>query len=857
MNRILHLGLAVLTVLLAGTAMRQFGTAPMPDSAGQPADLGRSEHAIQAKIERKQAKLAGSFEKPENPDGIAKERMDARWHPEGTSLIELKIEAMQHTEKMPGLAQDKDAGLWNWDWLGPGNIGGRVRSILVHPTNKDILWAGSAGGGVWKTTDGGNSWYPLQNFMPSMAISALVMDPNNPDIIYAATGEGLVSGAAPSAGIFKSTNGGGTWQQLPNSHDPNDGYAINDLIIHPTNSNILFAAVARWGRNSGQGHIWRSNDAGQTWAEVLETPTAAMDLAIDTDNPNVVIMSYYNGVYRSHINGNAGTWRKFSTGLPGELPFDTGRTSFAFGDGNDTVFASCDVPIAPGAAQGEIWRSLDNGVTWAKRSAPLHLGKQGHYDNVIWMEPGSTGSIMFGGINLYKSIDGGATNTVMSNWALYHGGGSAHADQHAIVPANDYGNSSLTIYFGNDGGVQMNTKGFLATPTWGWFNLANNLGITQFYNADASPDGDLILGGTQDNDDLRYTRTSGAQNWYQAETGDGTYCAINPLDTDIVYGSYVHLKIEKSTNGGLSYFDSFSGLADAGIDTQSLFIAPFAMDKLAPSNLIAGGWSIWRSSNHAGSWSEVLTPRPGLPRCSAIEISPIDGRQVVWAGYTDGTIWRTENYTANWTQLEATGMSGDMPDRYILDIEISPHNSNVVLLSVAGYVADTVYMSFDNGASFINRSGTGSSSLPIIQVNTVTFHPDNPDWIYAGTDIGLYASEDQGLTWSVTPTHAVNEGPVYTEVTDLIWHSGDTLVVVTYGRGMYEFRPLSTVYVDEIFAGAEDGGAFTPFNTFHEGYNFIGNGATLSVRNGDYNENDITLDKRIILQSTNGAAVIR
>ncbi len=158
--------------------------------------------------------------------------------------------------------------------------------------------------------------------------------------------------------------------------------------------------MAQLGGVWGQGHIWRSNDAGVSWAEVLETPTAAMDLGIDPDNPNVVIMSYYNGVYRSHINGNQGTWRKFSTGLSGELPVDTGRTTFAFGQGDDTIFASCDVPRAGNGAQGEIWRSLDNGVTWELRGAPLHLGTQGHYDNVIWMEPGSAGSIMFGGINL-------------------------------------------------------------------------------------------------------------------------------------------------------------------------------------------------------------------------------------------------------------------------------------------------------------------------------------------------------------------------------------------------------------------------------------------------------------------------
>jgi len=367
LHRRIQLVLASLTLVTVGYGMQVMHS----DDPLTGAPLTRSDGVVQDKIDRKLAKLAGTNKKPDNPDGLGLERLANRWHPAGTNLTEMKIAAINHSKMMPQIAVDglaKDGGVWNWDWLGPGNIGGRVRAILVHPTDTDILWAGSAGGGVWKTTDGGSSWYPLQNFLPSMEISAMAMDPNDPDIIYAATGEGMNTGSAPSAGIFKSINGGGTWQQLANSYDPIEGFQINDLITHPTNSNILFAAVANQGRNFGQGHVWRSNDAGVTWNEVLETPTPAMDLAIDTDNPNVVIMSYYNGVYRSHINGNAGTWLKYSTGASGKLPADTGRTTFAFGAGNDMVFASCDVPRAGNNSQGEIWRSQDNGVTWELRS---------------------------------------------------------------------------------------------------------------------------------------------------------------------------------------------------------------------------------------------------------------------------------------------------------------------------------------------------------------------------------------------------------------------------------------------------------------------------------------------------------
>ncbi len=856
MDKLWRFVIPLSALIVMGVGLMKSPLAESSSGVRQVANLQLNDEVIQNRIARKQAKLDGTFKRPEHPDGYADFRDLLRSHPEGTNIMELQLEALNHTKSMPVLDVDKDAGLWGWDWLGPGNIGGRVRAILIHPTQPNILWAGSASGGIWKTTNGGNSWFPLQDFLGTLAISAMVMDPNDPDILYAATGEGLAGRSAPGLGIFKSEDGGVSWNHLSGSYDVRqDAYYINDLIIHPYDSNILYAAVARRGRNTGIGHIWRSQDAGVTWGSVLETPTPAMDLGIDPDNPNIVMMSYYNGVYRSTQAGDINTWVELSTGQTFKLPDDTGRTTFAFGVGNDVVYASCDVPIAVGAAQGEIWRSLDNGELWELRRETHHLKTQGHYDNVIWLMEGSTDYIMFGGIDLYKSTDGGINYYNMSDWRDYHSGTSAHADQHVIVAEPGFTGLG-TIYFGNDGGVQKNTVGFGAMPNYGWVNLANNLGITQFYHADASPDGSVMLGGTQDNDDLRFTRSSGAQNWYQAETGDGTYCFIDPTDTDIMYGSYPWLQIEKTYDGGNIYLDHFNGLGDAGDGDRALFIAPFALDKVAPYNLIAGGESIWRSSNGAVSWHQVLGPRAGWPLCSSVEISPTAGTTVCWVGYTDGSIWKTEDQTLSWTEVEPTN-GGDLWDDIILEIEISPHNPDLSVVVLSGYYQDRIWMSFNNGGTFVNRSGTGATALPVIQVNTIAFHPNNPDWIYAGTDVGMYASEDLGLTWSVTPASYSNEGPSNVEINDLIWHSGDTLVAVTYGRGFYECRPLETVYVDIVNSGPEDGTIFSPYNTFGEGYGFIGNGSTLIVGDGEYVEDNLVMKKRIKLQGMGGPVIIK
>jgi hypothetical protein len=824
------------------------------------AGLTRSQSVIDAKIARKQAKVESGQKKPQHPDGYASFRSMVRPHPEGANVMQLLIEAKKQVEVMPtihdGDGGDRDAGLWNWEWLGPGNIGGRVRAVMTHPDEPGTLWAGSAGGGIWKTTNGGSSWYPLHDLLPSLAISSLTMDPTDPDVIYAGTGEGFSNlDALPGAGVFKSTDGGGNWTQLTDSLIM-DAKHVNDIAHHPVHSGWLLACGTC---KIGFGRVWRSIDGGEHWNTTLETVYAATDVKYDPDDPAVVIVGTVTGAYRST---NAGySWTEISVGGTG-LPDNTGRCEITFGQGNDVVFASCDVPRAGDDPQGEIWRSLDNGLTWTQRSTPYHLGGQGVYDNVIWLEPGSMVNLMVGGIGLFMSLDGGGSVSAMSNWRHYHTGLSAHADQHAITPHINYADGeNVTIYIGNDGGVQAATLGFATQPLYGWVNLANNLGITQFYHGDASPDGSVILGGSQDNDDLRYRDFEGAQGWHQANTGDGTYVAIDPVNPLNMYASYIHLEMERSTNGGGYWYDIYAGLMgmngidDAGDPTKALFLAPFALDKVLFTQVIlAGGESIWRTTDAGSNWANALGPRSGTPLCSAIEISPTAGHMVAWVGYNYGQIWKTEDSSSNWTEVE--GLGGNLPDRHITDIEISPHDPHTVIVTMGGYYTDRIWLTRDNGASWDLINGTGEHTLPAIQRNCVTFHPSNPDWIYVGTDLGMFASEDLGQTWSVTSRYGNNEGPVFTEIADFIWHSGNTLVAVTHGRGMYQCKPLEVVWVDQSNTGEEDGTEANPWSTFWRGNGEVGNGSTLIIKGGDYDEGQELITKRIIIEGDEGTVLI-
>ena len=220
--------------------------------------LERSEAVVAAKIARKQAKIAGEHKGAQHPDGYAEHRSMVRSHPEGTNVTQLLLEAKRHVETMPQVPGDRDAGIWDWYWLGPGNIGGRVRAILTHPGDPDILWAGSVSGGIWKTTNGGLLWHPQDDFLPSLAITSLAMDPINPDIIYAGTGEGFAGDGLPGAGVFRSFDGGDNWTQLMDIVDP-DAYFVYDIAHHPSVSGELLACTSDQAKT---GKIWHTTNNG-------------------------------------------------------------------------------------------------------------------------------------------------------------------------------------------------------------------------------------------------------------------------------------------------------------------------------------------------------------------------------------------------------------------------------------------------------------------------------------------------------------------------------------------------------------------------------------------------------------------
>ncbi|MCG3128652.1 MAG: hypothetical protein CHACPFDD_03541 [Phycisphaerae bacterium] len=853
-------------------------------------------------------------------------RRSRRLDDDGTIRSDALQRAWREMQAVPELHADAldggeggiaDGGIWSWEYLGPGNVGGRVRSIVF--LDDDSLLIGSVSGGVWRSDDAGFSWTPVNDFLPSLAIGCMIQDPTDPDVIYAGTGEGHWWNGLPGAGLFRSEDRGVTWALVPGTElivpGPGDGFAfIQRVAVSPTNGNVILMAT--------KTGIWRSADRGETFdqmttdncSDVKFHPTSGSraiagrwngDILYSSDGGLTWSTSAFSGTLFSttvrvatSADGNADddTLHVFDTGgcVAGDsirvgsggnaetvsvaevVDADTlkvsdlanshakneaaallrgGRVEVTWGIGT-TAWASMD------AGGGAIWRSTDYGASFTIRnntkSTPDYLGTQGGYDNIIWAAPDDANLVVVGGIELWRSADAGVTITQISDRTEYLSGVSIHPDHHMIVEIPSYGPGNRRVYFGCDGGVYMTPDIYTVSLTSGWGNLNRGLGITQFYAGATEPTGTFMLGGTQDNSSPRYWAEEGADAWHIAFRGDGGWAAINHENPAIQYAEIQYLAIKKSTNFGQTFTDCSEGfgLGDAGDKTRADFIPPFSMDPNNPNRLIAGGSSIWLTVDAASSWFSIRPPVSGDPFCSAIDIAK-GHSNTIWVGYKDGRISRTDGGSVfSWVDVDA---NGPLPNRVVTDIAINPQDPDQVFVTLGGYQYDTVWFTDDAGATWQQRTGSGENTLPAIHVGSIRFHPLNDNLIYIGTDLGVLVSEDKGLNWNRTPRfgNVDNDGPVNVEVSELFWQGDETLVAATFGRGMYRTRTRGAVYIDKANNGAEDGTQPNPFNTVSEGISAAGHGTLLSIESADYDESGTTrFFKRGRVVATGGAVRI-
>ncbi len=680
-----------------------------------------------------------------------------------------------------------------WVSLGPGGVGGRTRAIIVDPGNPDRIWAASVGGGVWLTANGGANWFPVDDRMANLAVACMAIDPANPQVLYAGTGEGFLNvDALRGAGIFRTVDGT-TWSQLDTTVN-SDFHYVNRLAVSA--DGVVLLAATRTG-------IFRSESPNRDdWQKVASGDVA--DVAFHPTDPELAVAGGLRDGTALFSEDGGASWQDAAG-----MPAGSGRVelTYALADPG-IVYASVDV------AGGRILRSSDGGRTYVQRagagptgSAAQYLGQQGWYDNALWAgDPIDPNLLVLGGIDLWRSTDGGGSLTRISDWRQ---DASAHSDHHAIVSHPGYdGAVNRTVFFGNDGGIyradDVTTVGSDADRTVGWANLVNGYAVTQFYGAAGNPATGTLIGGAQDNGTLSFRPTSGVSAWIEILGGDGGYCAADPGDPDVFYSEYVFLDLHRNTNGasGLGnwwenyisgrFFNPASNQWDMkpvpfqipdAREGRALFIAPFTLDPNAPDRLLAGGLSLWRTDDaktpntdaSGPSWQSIKGS-VGSP-ISAVTVAQGDSDRV-WVGHVNGEVYRARDATADtpaWDLVRPGSAAGEAPNRMCTRIVVDPHDHDRVYVTFAGYSPDNVWATEDDGATWRSLA----ASLPEAPIRCLAIHPRRASHLYLGTEMGIFTSEDFGATWSPT-----NEGPTNCAVSDLIWMD-EVLVCATHGRGMF------------------------------------------------------------------------
>jgi photosystem II stability/assembly factor-like uncharacterized protein len=682
-----------------------------------------------------------------------------------------------------------------WQPLGPGNIGGRSRALLIHRTQNNLMWTAGVAGGIWKSTNSGGSWQPKGDLLVNIAVNSLIQDPIQDNVLYAGTGEGFFNGdAVRGQGIFKSTDYGETWSQLA-STDNSDFFYVQELAAtrHKTKQRIY--AATRTG-------IFRSTNGGESWTKVLNATSVngCMDLAIQ----------YYQEDKENYVFASCGTfaqatvWRALDVDQgqiwePVLREVDMGRTSLAVAPSNPkVVYALASFYHLPAAHPRDysvraVYRSTESGAagTWETRVdyndsnrintvqltnpvyafladcgfGPSNVAfNQGWYDNQIAVDPKDENIVWTAGIDLMRSDDGGQTWGVGSYWWFDSGDPNySHADQHAITFHPKYnGDSNRQMFVASDGGVHRTNNARAAVGKTlesicgspgpdevRWTSLNHGYQVTQFYHGAVYPDGQTFFGGTQDNGTLRGS-ISGAQNWHSISGGDGGYVAVNRDDTDILYSEFTGKSLQRSLDGGLNWTAIHGGVTEAAGNFQ--FIHPYAMDPTNSDRLWYGGAFAWRSDNRGTSWrpvSQFLSLRiaswgisqsdpnrvyVGMQHSSAASVAAITGR-----------IYTTN--VASTLTGQALWPSAQPRQGYVSSIGVDPVNPLVAYATYSTYNFGSnlghVFKTENGGASWARIDHT----LPDMPVHSVVPHPTQSSTLYIGTDLGVFVTTDGGENW--------------------------------------------------------------------------------------------------------------
>jgi len=643
--------------------------------------------------------------------------MEPRVYPSGErfapdavySEIQKNKSATSNKSQLPGM----------WTYFGNTDIpdgggAGRINMVRTDPNNTSTYFACAPAGGLWKSTNEGGSWQVMNtDDLGSIGVSDVAIDPANSNIIYLGTGDGD-AGDTYALGVLKSTDGGTTWNTTGLNWTVQQARRVNRIIIHPSNSNILLAATTNG--------IYKTTDAGANWAQTQSGNFK--DVQFKPGDPTTVyIVGNTDEFYRSNDTGDSFT--NIVSGLP-----TTGVSRFALGV---TVANPAYVYILVGASnQGfyGMYRSTDSGSTWTQQSTSPNIlgwdvngggsGGQAWYDLAMEVDPNNADVIYTGGVNTWKSSDGGVTWGIVGHW--YGAGGTpyVHADIHGMyfIP----GTSTLLV--ASDGGVYRSTDAGNS-----FSDLSSNLEIAQQYRLGLNAlDQNQLITGWQDNG----TNLKTGANWAEVVGGDGFECIIDYNDPNNMYGALYYGNIRKSTTGG-GGFTTIVGSGGAGVNENGAWLTPYIMSPNDPNTLYVGKSTVYKSTDGGNNWT-TLSGLSGSD-CNALAVAPSD-ENYIYASKS-GNFYRSVDGT-NFTSVGGTSGS------YITYIAVDPIDPQRIWITYSGFGGGAkVYFSADAGNSWTNYS----TGLPNIPANCITYHNGSNDGLYVGTDAGVYYRDATLPSW--------------------------------------------------------------------------------------------------------------
>lgn len=678
-----------------------------------------------------------------------------------------------------------------WNTEGPGNIGGRFNCTAVDPNNANIIYAGAATGGVYKTINGGSTWLPIFDNQPFISIGCITIDPNNSGTIWVGTGDANISGLCYIGdGIYKSVDGGNTWTNM----GLNNQHVFSKIIVDPTNSNTIYAATMGqpFVRDSNRG-LFKSTNGGISWSQIhfISNETGIIDLVMDPSNSQTIYAAAYTRIRNNFesvyygpeckiwktTNGGS-SWAQLTTGLPSG---PVGRIGLAISQSSPNILYAI---IADTFSNIEgVYKTTNSGTSWTAiptGGLPNVYYGFGWYFGKIYVNPANSNQIYILGVDSYTSTDGGLNWSMATpDWWLYE----VHADSHDMQFINPN-----TIILCTDGGIYKTTDNCLT-----WTDI-ENIPVNQVYHSNENPHStNEYWCGVQDNG-TSFGNTATINNWQRVYGGDGFQSYIDPMDQNIVYAETQWGGLVYSDDGGISFMDCTSGI---DMSDRINWDMPYFISKHDHTNLYCGTDKVYKMVGAPyGFWNPIsndLTDgvdafRDDLHTITTIAESPLAANKIM-AGTGDANVWLTVNDGTSWNNI-----TGSLPVRYVTSVKLSPNNINNLYVAHSGYRDGDniphIHKSTNNGLSWTDISG----DLPQVGINDILLSAGNESQLYVATDIGVYYTVNGGTNWL-----RLGSNMPFIPVFDIEFNTtGNKIIAGTFARSVQTIDISSIVGIETI-----------------------------------------------------------